>query len=309
MAMDFLRKAFRAVNVGPQLAWHSAVGIMVVGAYLAATLTTLVGYAMVQRVLTATAIVFLAVLVWMTAAYVVARTARRMDVVDVAWSGAFVVAAGTSFGLNMHGLRVGWNVQTVVTLLVVAWALRLGYHIARRLLSHKEDKRYVALRKKWRGFVALNMYVRVFFVQAMLATAISLAVIHINLAEPSPLGSWAFIGIVVWILGFGFEAIGDWQLRQHLAKSPKTLMTSGLWRYTQHPNYFGESLQWVGIAIMALGTEFGWVGIISPLIITYLLLFVSGVPLTEKAFKGRRGWSAYKKRTSVFVPWLPRKNS
>jgi len=305
--MEYLRKAWRFLVAGPQLPWHAAVAIVTVIAYSAVTLTLLFGYGMAAIVLSKTLLVFIAVLLFMTLVFVMSQILGRIDIVDAAWSLAFVIATITSFALNSHGLVVGANAQTLVSAMVGIWALRLTYHIVRRLRSHPEDKRYVDLRKKWRGSMVLNSYVRIFVVQAVLATIISLVVIHINFAEPMPIGPWAFVGGLIWLVGFGFEAIGDWQLKQHLAQSPKTLMTTGLWQYTRHPNYFGESLQWWGIFVIALGTNLGGIGIISPLTITYLLLFVSGVPLTEKAFEGRAGWSAYKKRTSMFIPRLPRR--
>ena len=137
---------------------------------------------------------------------------------------------------------------------------------------------------------------------------VSAAVITVNLSNATGMSVWTAIGATIWIIGFLFESIGDAQLKRHLANpdSKAMLMTSGLWRYTRHPNYFGEATQWWGIWVIALGVPFGWVAIISPLVITYLLLFVSGVPLTEKRFEGRTGWNEYKQRTSKFIPLPPR---
>ena len=113
---------------------------------------------------------------------------------------------------------------------------------------------------------------------------------------------------MVWLIGFFFEVVGDYQLKTFLAnpKNKGKLMTPGLWRYTRHPNYFGEATMWWGIAIIALATPYGWVAIITPVLITYLLLFVSGVPMTEKSFAGKPGWDRYKRQTSIFLPLPPK---
>ena len=252
--------------------------------------------------------VLLLVVVFMTGMFAVSRILKRTDVVDVAWGLAFFVAAVSSYIMNPYGITIGLNVQTLVTALVAIWAARLSYTIGRRLLIKPEDHRYVTLRKQWKGNAGVNTYVRIFLVQALLATVISSAVIHTNLSLEAGIGIVAIIGAAVWLLGFVFESVGDWQLKRHLADSANRgkLMTRGLWKYTRHPNYFGEATMWWGIFIIGLSTPYGWLGIVTPVIITYLLLFVSGVPMTEKSFKGKLGWNEYKRRTSMFVPLPPR---
>lgn len=298
--MEFLRKS-------PQLSNSAAVLSLFIVAYLSATITVLVMEDRLVPVLSQFALVGVAVTAFMTILFVVARLLKRTDVIDAAWGPAFIVAAIASFIIGSQ--VVGWNIQTLLLVLVTVWGARLSYTITRRLLKHDEDKRYVELRKKWKGNEALNTFLRIFLVQAILATVVSIAVIYANIFEEKSLDIIAWIGLAIWLVGFFFEVIGDWQLKQFLAnpKNKGKLMTSGLWAYTRHPNYFGEATMWWGIAIIVLGTAYGWVGLITPVIISYLLLFVSGVPMTEKAFEGRPGWEAYKKRTSKFLPTLPRK--
>lgn len=243
-------------------------------------------------------------LIFMTIVFVMAQKKRRLDVVDAAWGMVFIVIGFGSFWLGSRG-----PLQLLVTLLVTIWGMRLSYYIARRLArSHEEDPRYAAMRQMWRGNEAVNAYFRIFVVQTLLALVISGGVIMINLASRTDVGFFAFIGAALWLIGFLFESIGDAQLRRHLANPANkgTLMKSGLWRYTRHPNYFGEALQWWGIFVIALTVHGGWMTVISPMVITILLLFVSGVPLTEKRFEGKPGWAAYKKRTSVFIPLPPK---
>jgi steroid 5-alpha reductase family enzyme len=300
--MEFLRKA-------PKLSNHAAALVVFLAWYLSATTTTLLVDGLYERILGYTFWTFVSVVLFMSMMFVISRVIKRTDVVDMAWGPAFLVAAISSFWLNDYELRVGANLQTLVTLLVTIWAVRLAFIIFLRLRSHGEDRRYVELRKKWKGNEAINSYVRIFVVQALLATTISIAVIHINLSPLTPINIFGILGAMIWTIGFVFESVGDLQLKRFLGDpgNKGKLMTSGLWKYTRHPNYFGEATMWWGIFVIALGTTYGWVGILTPVIITYLLLFVSGVPLTETAFEGRKGWSAYKKRTSIFLPLPPKK--
>jgi steroid 5-alpha reductase family enzyme len=245
------------------------------------------------------------VLLYMTATFVSTWLMKRLDIVDIAWGGAFVVAALSSFLLGTAGL-----LQYLVTGLVLIWAVRLSSSILRRFLrSSEEDARYKDMRKTWKGSQSINAFLRIFLVQGILATIVSLSVIAVNTSGTHELSVWAYVGAGVWLLGFIFEAVGDKQLRNHLAdpENKGKLMTSGLWRYTRHPNYFGEATQWWGIFFISISVPYGWLTILAPLTITVLLLFVSGVPLTEKRFEGRQGWAEYKKQTSMFLPLPPRK--
>lgn len=275
-------------------------------AYIATTLWLLLANDLFTSIIGRTSLVALFVAIYITVIFFISQIVKRLDIVDIAWGGGFIVAAISSFMLGSQ--EIGWNIQTLVTSLVIIWGFRLGYYILRRVVSHPEDARYVALRNEWKGSIALNAYARIFFTQGLLATIISIAVIHINLSMPTAFSWITYVGLTVWIVGFLFESIGDAQLKTHLSdpRNKGVLMTSGLWRYTRHPNYFGEATQWWGIFIIALSTMFGWVGIITPVLITYLLLAVSGVPLTEERFEGRSGWAAYKKRTSKFIPFFPK---
>lgn len=290
---------------------NTTAALIVFGAaYISAAVTVLTMQDRLVQGLTESIYIFLCMLGFMSVMFVASRLIKRTDVVDAAWGPAFVVAAGAAFVFNRFELEFGYNVQTLVTVLVTIWATRLSYTITRRLLRKPEDQRYIDLRREWKGNMALNTYVRIFVVQAVLATVISAAVIHVNLSLPAELNTLAYIGLGIWLLGFVFESVGDWQLKRHLAdhKNKGKLMTKGLWAYTRHPNYFGEATMWWGIFIIALGVPYGWLGILTPVVITYLLLFVSGVPITEKAFEGRPGWKSYKQRTSKFFPLPPNKD-
>lgn len=241
-----------------------------------------------------------------------AKIKNRFDIIDVAWGVAFIVIALVSYFLQPGTIMVN-SVQSLVTLLVVVWGYRLARHIYTRWsASDTEDGRYDAMRQSYSskpGGVLANMYTRVFLVQAVLAVVVSSSVLAVNSSWQLGITWVAVVGLLVWLVGFYFEAAGDAQLKNHLANPDNTgkLMTTRLWKYTRHPNYFGEMTQWWGIFIISLSApHLWWVSIIGPIVITILLLFVSGVPLTEKRFAGRPGWDEYKKRTSKVFPLPPR---
>lgn len=276
--------------------------------YAVAAVATLLREGMFEWVITDFLLCGLAAATFMSLVFLVARIIRRYDLVDAAWGSSFVIIALTSFALQ-PGDKMEFDLQSLVTALVIVWGGRLSWHIIQRIRhTQTEDPRYVELRKTWRGNVALNVYTRIYLLQALLALLICIPVIHINLFADNGITPLAWAGVLVWVVGFWFETIGDAQLRSFIRKPENKgkLMDRGLWRYSRHPNYFGELTQWWGILLMCLTTPFGWVGIVGPVLISYLILFVSGIPLNEKRFEGRPGWAAYKARTSALIPLPPR---
>jgi steroid 5-alpha reductase family enzyme len=247
------------------------------------------------------------VCIYMSIHFVLARQRGRLDMVDAVLGGAYIVAAVSSFFIGRGVL--GWNMPVLITILVCIWAIRLGGHMWRRFrASRREDPRYKEFRKSWKQRLAVNAYLRLFIGRGLLVCVILLPVILVNLGGPVPAGRAAFIGFLVWIIGFMYEVVADAQLRQFQANKENKgkLMTEGLWFNSRHPNYFGEILQWWGIFLMALHAPHGWLGIVSPLTVMLMLCFVTGIPRVEQRFAERPGWSDYKKRTSVLIP-LPKK--
>jgi steroid 5-alpha reductase family enzyme len=235
----------------------------------------------------------------MTLWYCIALYKKDNSIVDIAWGIGFLLLAWYTFAQSsQHG-----NLQIAVTLLVTIWAIRLSYHIYKRNNGKKEDPRYAAWRKSWK-WVKTRSFFQVFMLQGIILLVICYPVIFINSAPAQDLHLLAYTGIVVWLFGFIFESVGDWQLKQFLSqpKNKGKIMQSGLWHYTRHPNYFGESLMWWGMFLLCLSLANGWITIISPLLLTYLLLYVSGVPMAEQNFKGNKEFEAYKKRTNAFFP-------
>ena len=254
----------------------------------------------------------LAAVLFVTFVFGVAYFKNRYDLIDPAWGLVFISIAVVAF--SGQAVIAALSVQSLVLLLVITWGIRLYWHLSARWEHNKiEDRRYSDLRAKYEksfGGLAVNMYVRVYLVQAILAMVISLPVILLNTVDVQQISWISIVGLLVWMIGFYFEAIGDAQLAAFVKNNKKkgALMTKGLWKYTRHPNYFGEVTQWWGIfIIIAPLLSNWWIAIIGPIVISVLIILITGVPLTEKHFAGRPGWDAYKRRTSKFLPLPPKK--
>jgi steroid 5-alpha reductase family enzyme len=245
------------------------------------------------------------ILAFMTLGYIIAQLKKDTTVIDIFWGAGFILLA--LFSLLYTGTFAPR--QLLVTLLVLLWGMRLSVQLFLRNRGKGEDPRYKKMRDDWGQNFALYSFVYIFMLQAVLLFIISLSVLYINgTPQQSPLNALDLIGTLVWLVGFCFETIGDLQLYTFL-KNPLnkgTTCQNGLWRYTRHPNYFGEATMWWGIFLIALSVYGGWITIISPLLITFLLLFVSGIPMNEKLLSKNPDFAEYKRRTSMFFPWLPK---
>jgi steroid 5-alpha reductase family enzyme len=186
---------------------------------------------------------------------------------------------------------------------VCIWALRLAAHITWRNWGHGEDRRYQAIRARNEPHFAFKSLYLVFALQAVLAWIISLP-LFAPMTSASPLNLCDVIGATLWSVGFFFEAVGDWQLARFKANAANTgkVMDRGLWRYTRHPNYFGDFAVWWGFFLIALGGG-AWWSVIGPLLMSVLLMRVSGVTLLEKDIGERTPeYRDYVRRTNAFFP-------
>ncbi|QSX08854.1 DUF1295 domain-containing protein [Alkalibacter rhizosphaerae] len=248
----------------------------------------------------------LVVWIYFTIVFFIAQWKKNNSIVDITWGLGFVVLANyLLFRTATFDLR-----SIVATVLVTAWGLRLFLYIGIRNWGKPEDFRYVAMREKWgTDHYYLKAYANVFLAQAGFLYIVSFPVILVQARDPGGFGWIGLIGLAIWLVGFFFEAVGDYQLRQFLKKPENKgkLMRYGLWKYTRHPNYFGEATMWWGIFLVTLGDLFGLLGIIGPATISYLLMFVSGVPLLEKKYMKREDFREYAKVTNKFFPWFPKK--
>lgn len=229
---------------------------------------------------------------------------KRNDVADIAWGLGFVILAWLSFGLSNFSWRA-----LIINILVTLWGSRLLWHIYKRNKGKSEDYRYQKWRKEWKNFY-LRSFFQVYMLQGLFLFLIVSTVLFINLSAVNNFIIKDLVGLMIWLLGFFFESVGDSQLKEFISnpENKGKIMDQGLWKYSRHPNYFGEVTQWWGIFLM-VPMVYGWFyTIISPLTITILILFVSGIPLLEKKYEGRADFEEYKKKTSIFFP-LPRKNT
>ena len=238
---------------------------------------------------------------YMTAVFCLALYKKDNSIVDVAWGIGYILI--TWYSLVKIGLYQ--PLHMLITVLVTVWGTRLSWHIYLRNKNKPEDPRYAAWRKAWK-WVKLRSFFQVFMLQGLILLIIAYPVIFIQSSKNAPLDLFAYLGTGIWVFGLLFESIGDWQLKVFLnnPKNKGKIMQNGLWRYTRHPNYFGESVMWWGIFIICFGLPCGWTTIVSPLLLTYLLVYVSGVPMAEKFFEGNKEFEEYKKKTSAFLPWF-----
>ncbi|MBE0700660.1 MAG: DUF1295 domain-containing protein [Acholeplasmataceae bacterium] len=253
----------------------------------------------------------LVLLAFFTLFFIIAQLKKNNGLADMAWGLGFVVVAASSliFSQNINLLSI------TISVLVMLWGFRLFFYIGLRNWNKPEDYRYVQMKTKWKTHLFLKSYVYVFILQGILLFIISLPIqlsyfSTITLTSINQYIVFGF-GVALWIFGFYFESVGDAQLKQ-FKQNPSNkgkIMSSGLWKYTRHPNYFGESMMWWGIWMISMAS-FAWIGLaglVSPILITYLLVFVSGVPLLEKKYKNNALFQAYAEKTSIFFPRRPKK--
>jgi steroid 5-alpha reductase family enzyme len=247
----------------------------------------------------------LVILVYAVIWFIVAVVKDRNDVADIAWGGGFVCAALTAYSVQ----GINETRATLVLLLVITWGMRLMLHIGIRNRGKPEDHRYKAWREEWGSTYLVRSFLQVFLLQGFLLLVISLPVtVAITRSGPPP-GVLDGIGFCIWLVGFLFEAIGDFQLLQ-FKKNPANkgrIMNIGLWRYTRHPNYFGEVTLWWGIFLICFAVPGSIWTVAGPLTITWLILKVSGTPLLEKRYVDNPEYAKYIKNTSSFFPLPPKR--
>jgi steroid 5-alpha reductase family enzyme len=232
--------------------------------------------------------------------------ARDNSLVDIAYGPAFVVACwGTWFFSGESTLHFR---PILLLVLLTLWGVRLGLHIGSRHRGRGEDFRYRKFREDWGDTVIWRSFLQIYMLQGAVVLVIASPILLTMGAPGGPLAWSDLLGILLFALGFLFEAISDWQLtvfKRGGANKGRIIM-HGLWRYSRHPNYFGEATLWLGIFFIGLAGPYGLYGLISPLTIAFLLLKVSGIPMLEVKYQGNLEFEAYKARTNAFFPWFER---
>ena len=253
------------------------------------------------------AIAGLAILVAVVGLWLASLALRDCSIIDVFWGAGYVACAWIYFSFTPEGLGPR---KWLVCILATLWGLRLAVHILRRNWGKGEDYRYRSWRqaggKRWWW----QSLFKVFLLQGALMWLISIPLLAAQAQPGAGKLSWLdALGVTIWLVGFVFEAGGDWQLTRYKADPANRgkLLTTGLWRYSRHPNYFGDAAQWWGLYLFAAAAGGYWT-IYSPLLMTWLLVRVSGVALLEKALVDTKpGYAEYMQTTSAFIPRPPRR--
>jgi steroid 5-alpha reductase family enzyme len=249
-------------------------------------------------------------------AFIVGSIKKNNGLMDIFYGPAyFVVALASITGYYVISGSISPR-QVINTVLVGLWATRLAVYLFIRNRGKPEDFRYKAMRERWKTNIVLKSFIRVYLFQSLVVFIVAFPVWFINISDnPSLGGFWNFsgitllIGIIMWIIGFFFETVGDYSLYK-FKQNPENkgkIMDKGLWKYTQHPNYFGEVIQWWGIYVIAFAVPFGFISVVGPIFITYMIIKVSGVRLLDYRYRSDDKYVEYKQKTSKFIPWFPKK--
>lgn len=247
-----------------------------------------------------------AILTVLTLVWMLSVKRRDASIADICWGLGFVLLAWLDVLLSPALTPRSWLVATLMTL----WGARLSQHIFRRHRGKGEDPRYRSMRAlHGRAFWWRSLFT-VFWLQGAILWFVALPLlVAVRTTQPAALTAVDGLGILLFAVGFGFEVVGDYQLERFRTEPSNrgAVLESGLWRYTRHPNYFGDATMWWGMYAAAVLTPGGWLTVLSPSLMTLLLMRVSGVTLLEDGLKASKpGYRAYIARTPAFFPWFPR---
>ncbi len=242
-------------------------------------------------------VAFYITIIYFTVFFIVGTIIKNNSIVDIGWGLGFVVTTWI-----LYFLYGSFNITTIIAnTMVTLWGLRLFYHILKRNVFKEEDFRYLSWRKAWGKYVVIRAFIQVFMLQGILQFIIGSTVYYMNV-HVVDFNIYSLIGVLIWIIGYYYQVIGDRQLKNHL-KTSKKLLTKGLWSKTRHPNYFGESMMWIGIFVFGVINLLPIYFIISPLTITIVLYFIS-IPILEESMMKKDGYKEYCIDTPIFIPKL-----
>lgn len=248
----------------------------------------------------------IAILVMHSLVWLLSLWRRDASVVDLFWGVGFLLIAWLSIGGTEDPSPLGW----LLTALVTVWALRLSTYLTWRNWGESEDRRYASMRRHWGNWFPLVSLLTVFLLQAALTWIIALP-LQMGISVGGRIGVISQLGSAVWAIGLFFESIGDWQLARFKADPSNRgkVMDRGLWRYTRHPNYFGDFLVWWGLYLASTQSGVFLATLVAPMLMSVLLMKVSGVTLLEGSLKSRvAGYEDYARSTNAFFPWFPKKS-
>lgn len=245
------------------------------------------------------------ILIFILLVYAIAQFIKDNSIVDIAWGIGFIIAMAISFFESQKF----YTQNLLVNTMVVIWGLRLAFYIFLRHSGKGEDYRYKEMRDGWGKNAMLMALLKVFLPQAIVMYIIAFPVLAVNSNPHTEIQITDITGVIIWLLGFFFEAVGDAQMYVY-KKNPGNkgkVMKYGLWKYTRHPNYFGEATMWWGIFVLAIPSGYWYLSLLSPIMITLLIIKVTGVELLEKKYKDNPEYQDYILKTSSFIPLPPKK--
>ena len=256
---------------------------------------------MAREMLSAALVIF----VYVNVIHLLALLKKDNGIMDAAWGPGFVLVAW--FPLLQAGEAGGR--QLLLATLVTVWGLRLSLHILVRSAGRGEDFRYRHWRETWGRWFYVRSYLQVYLLQGAFMFVVAMPLLLVHARRGGPLGWLDALGVAVWLTGFLFEAVGDYQLRRFTGNPANhgRIMRYGVWQYTRHPNYFGEATLWWGCFLVALNVPGGGWALVSPVVIGWLLLCVSGIPMLEAKYQDRPEYQEYRRTTSAFFPWVRRR--
>lgn len=248
----------------------------------------------------------LILLVLLTTLWFISVQVKDASIIDIAWGPACALPAVLTFFRTDGGDPRAF----VLTMLVCIWAARLALYLAQRNLGHGEDIRYRKMRAQHDTDSAFARWSLpfIYWLQGVIAWFVSLPV-QLGQFGENGFGVLAWIGVLIFCFGLGFEAVGDWQLKRFKADPANAgkLMTQGLWSWTRHPNYFGDATVWTGLTLISFEGSYGIWTVLSPVVMTYFLVNVSGKAMTERAMERKYpDYADYKQRVSGFIPAPPK---
>lgn len=236
--------------------------------------------------------------------FIVSIYLKRNDVADIGWGMGYVLLC------TYHALiRPIHPIVGVCYILTLIWGIRLSFYLYKRNLNKSEDFRYLQWRKEWGHSFYIRSFLQVYVLQSVFLLMIISPVLHAASFTTSSWSIYIFIGILIWLIGFYWQAVGDRQLARFVSerKSKREILNTGLWAYSRHPNYFGEVVMWWGIYLVVWPIPGSLVFIIGPLTITLLIRYVSGVPMLERRYERNQAYQEYKKQVPALFPRLSKR--
>lgn len=246
----------------------------------------------------------LTVFIFLNIVFLIAQYIKDNSIIDIAWGLGFI-----SIALVLLLIKNLFTVDYILIFsIILIWGFRLAIHIYMRHRGKGEDFRYKNWRKEWGVKAGRKAYIRVYMLQGIIMLLVAFPIIYLSSYHTNKIDIWDITGMIIFTIGFLFEAIGDYQLYRFKKNSGNSgkLIKTGLWKFTRHPNYFGEALLWWGIAMIAFEGQYGFFVFFSPIIINFLLIKISGIPMLEKKYEGNPEWEEYKMKTPAFIPFIKR---